>query len=124
MVAPLSGGAVQLTTASASPAAAITCVGASGAAAGVAVSAAAVTVLAPAALLAVMVKEYVVPFDNPVNTHGEVVHVNAVLTPPAVAVMVYPVMTPPPVSVGGVNVTVASLSPTAMSVIVGLPGTD
>ena len=94
------------------------------AAAGVTELLAAVTVLAPAALLAVMVKEYVVPFDNPVNTHGEVVHVNAVLTPPAVAVMVYPVMTPPPVSVGGVNVTVASLSPTAMSVIVGLPGTD
>jgi len=124
MVAPLSGGAVQLTTASASPAAAITCVGASGAAAGVAVSAAAVTVLAPAALLAVMVKEYVVPFDNPVNTHGEVVHVNAILTQPGAAVTLYPVMTPPPVSVGGVNVIVASLSPTATAFIVGLPGTD
>ena len=64
MVAPLSGGAVQLTTASASPAAAITCVGASGAAAGVAVSAAAVTVLAPAALLAVMVKEKVASWHH------------------------------------------------------------
>lgn len=124
MAAPLSAGAVQLMTASASPAAAITCVGASGAAAGVAVSAAAVTVLAPTALLAVMENEYVVPLDNPVNTHGELVQVNTTLTPPAVAVMVYPVMTPPPVSVGGVNVTVASLSPTATSVIVGLPGTD
>ena len=124
MAAPLSAGAVQLTTACESPAVAITCVGASGAAAGVAVSVAAVTVLAPAALLAVMVKEYVVPFNNPVNTHGEVVLVNAVLSPPDVAVTVYPVMTPPPVSVGGVNVIVASLSATATSVIVGLPGTD
>ena len=85
MVAPLSGGAVQLTTASASPAVAITCVGASGAAAGVAVSAAAVTALAPAALLAVMVNEYAVPLDKPVNTHGELVQVNTTLMPPEVA---------------------------------------
>jgi len=124
MAAPLSAGAVQLMTACESPAVASTDVGASGAAAGVAVSADIVTVLAPAALLAVMVNEYVVPLDSPVNTHGEVVHVNSVLTPPAVAVTVYPVMTPPPVSVGGVNVTAASLSPTATSFIVGLPGTD
>ena len=103
-------GAVQLTTAEALPAVAVTLVGAPGAMAGVTALEGALATLVPIAFVAVTVKVYDVPLVRPVTV--PVVAVAPVtttgLSPPAgLAVIVYCVIALPPLLAGSTQVTVA-----------------
>ena len=75
----------------------------------------------PAALVAVTVNVYVVPLMRPVTVTGEAPPV--AVTPPGLAVTVYPVIALPPVKAGGVNATVACAFSAFAVPMVGVPGT-
>ena len=74
----------------------------------------------PALLVAVTVNVYATPLVRPATVIGEPLPVP--VAPPGLAVTVYPVMVPPPLLAGAVNVTEAWVSPAVALPIVGGPG--
>jgi hypothetical protein len=117
---PSNAGADQDTLALLSPIAAATFVGASGTVAGVTELLATDAVLVPAALLAVTVKVYAVPFERPVIVIGDEPPVAVKL--PVFELTVYVVIVAPPVLLGAVKEIVASPSPPVALTLVGAPG--
>src|SRR5262249_62299013 len=75
----------------------------------------------PAALVAVTVNVYAVPFVSPVTVTG--LPAALACAPPGAAVTVYEPIGAPPVDAGAANVTVACPSPAAATTFVGGPGT-
>ena len=106
-----------------SPGIALTPVGANGVVEGVPDTAAEAG-LVPISFVAVTVNEYWVPFVNPAKVIGLAVPVFVifVVPPSGVAVTVYDVIALPPSNEGGVNDTVACLSPAATETLVGASG--
>jgi len=117
-------GAIQLTVATAFPAAALTDVGAPGAVGagplGVTALDAADSALFPTPLVACTVNVYAVPFVRPLIV-VLIIDVVAV-TLPGVDVTVYPVIADPPLLPGAVQVTVAWPLPAVALTDVGAPG--
>lgn len=118
---PLSLGAVNETVACPFPAVAETAVGAAGIVLGVTAVLAVDAVPVPRLFIAATVNVYAVPFVRPVTVMGELVPV--AVTPPGLDVTVYCIISKPPLSVGGVNVTVACPFPAVAETPVGANGT-
>ena len=74
----------------------------------------------PAALLAVTVNVYAVPFVKPATTIGEAAP--APLMPPGLDVTVYDVIADPPLLTGAVKVTLAWALPPVAAPMIGAPG--
>jgi hypothetical protein len=120
---PLLAGAVKATLAWALPAVAMPIVGAPGAPSGTTPFEEAEGVPVPAALVAVTVNVYEVPFVSPstvIALHGAM-HVPVM--PPGEEVAVYEVIAAPPSLAGAVKSTVACALPGDAMPIVGAPGT-
>src|SRR5665648_137387 len=103
---PLLAGAVQLTVAEAFPGVADTAVGAPGTVLGVTAALATDASDVPAALVAVTVNVYAVPFLKPL-TVVDVPMIMVTVAPPGDAVTVYPVLDEPPLLTGAVQLTTA-----------------
>ena len=121
---PSLSGAVQETEAEASPAVAVTPVGAPGTVAGafgVTLFDGAEAALLPTAFVAITVNVYVVPFVRPVSVAD--VPVTVALAPTGLEDTVYEVMALPPSLSGAVQETVAEASPAVAVTPVGALGT-
>ena len=118
---PLDTGAVQETSAEESPNTPDTPVGAPGTVAGVTAPEALDATPVPAALVAVTVNVYEVPFVRPVTVH--VVAVVVQVNEPGDEVTVYPVIVLPPLLEGAVQETTTCVLPNTPDTPVGAPGT-
>jgi hypothetical protein len=122
---PLEAGAVHDTLAAALPAVATTPVGAPGAVAaptGVTAFDGVDAGPVPAALEALTVKKYVVPFVNPVTVALVAGAATVAVSPPGLDVTVYEVTMLPPSTSGGVHDTVACALPATAVTRVGAAG--